>query len=254
MNSAGATLAVAFAHDEDGAAPTGPPSGDGWLSLEERAAESALRFEPRRRDWRLGRWVAKQAVATILGRAAPPDDLISVLAAPDGAPDVRLDGEPAPLVISITHRSGSAACLLAPMGAMVGCDLEVVERRDGAFVRDYLTQDEQEWVGSLPVEVRPLAVTLAWSAKESAFKATREGLRADTRWMPVVVDPFPAPPATGRDRPTGWSPLRVTDVRSGRVFHGWWLTVAAYVLTAIVEPAAEAPCLFRVHARPHRGR
>lgn len=226
------------------------PAGDEWLAPQERAVAAAFRFEPRRRDWRLGRWVAKQAVAATLGPDAVPAVRIAMLAAPDGAPEALLDGRRLPIVVSITHRSGRAACLTAPAGSGAGCDLELVESRDAAFARDYLGPEELAWTESLPGAMRSLAVTLAWSAKESALKATREGLRADTRSVRVAVDPFPRP--AGSEHRV-WSPLRVTDRRSRHVFEGWWLTFDAFVLTAVGEALSEEPPELR-RVRPEQVR
>ena len=39
----------------------------GWLSAAEIDQMTGLRFPKRRREWRLGRWTAKHAVAACLG-------------------------------------------------------------------------------------------------------------------------------------------------------------------------------------------
>ena len=63
----------------------------------------------------------------------------------------------------------------------LGCDLEVIEPRSEEFVADYFTTEEQKMVSQAPIADRSKLLALLWSAKESALKALREGLRFDTR-------------------------------------------------------------------------
>ena len=55
--------------------------------------------------------------------------------------------ERAPVVVSMTDRADWAVCVVAPFGLAVGCDLELVEARTDAFVRDWFTPDERDLVG-----------------------------------------------------------------------------------------------------------
>jgi 4'-phosphopantetheinyl transferase len=210
------------------------PSGDGWLTPDERARLAGMRAPARRADWRLGRWTAKRAVAGRLAtRPAPQPAAVEVRAAADGAPEVLVDGAPAPLVISLSHRADMAVCMVGPAGLALGCDLELVEPRSDAFVADYLTAPERAAVQAAPVADRPLLVALHWSAKESALKALRTGLRLDTRW--VAVDP---PEAGGPGR---WYPLIVRHPATGRSFQGWWRHDAGRVLTMVTAPPPAPP-------------
>jgi 4'-phosphopantetheinyl transferase len=208
------------------------PAGDGWLTPEERTRLAGMRAPARRADWRLGRWTAKRAVAGRLA-AQPAPAAVEVRSAADGAPEVLVDGAPAPLVISLSHRAGLAVCMVAPAGVSLGCDLELVGPRSDAFVADYLTAPERAAVQAAPVANRPLLVALHWSAKESALKALRTGLRLDTRW--VAVDP---PEAGGPGR---WNPLTVRHPATGRAFQGWWRHDAGRVLTMVTAPQPAPP-------------
>jgi 4'-phosphopantetheinyl transferase len=204
------------------------PATNGWLSASERAVLAGLRFEARRRDWRLGRWVAKCALAEILGATAP----VEVRAATDGAPEAVLDGEPAPVGISISHRAGLAACLVFGPAVAAGCDLELVEPRTAALASDYFTLAEQAWLTRADPAGRDLAVALVWSAKESALKALRQGLRLDTRDVEVTPDLDAAEVA-------GW---RAFTVRYGRRrFDGHWRLLGSYLLTVVADPGAFGP-------------
>jgi 4'-phosphopantetheinyl transferase len=211
------------------------PATDEWLAPAERARLAELRVPARRADWRLGRWTAKRAVAARLPPSGPPPSpaAVEVRPAADGAPQVLVGGSPAPLAISLSHRAGMAVCMVAPAGAALGCDLELVAPRSDAFVADYLTVPERAAVQSAAAAEQPLLVTLVWSAKESMLKALRTGLRLDTRW--VAVD---QPAAAGPGR---WRPLTVRHPATGQAAHGWWRHDAGRVLTMVATPPPAVP-------------
>jgi 4'-phosphopantetheinyl transferase len=212
----------------------GLPIDDDWLSSEEAAVLAGLRFPKRRDEWRLGRWTAKRAVARFL--SADPGG-VAVRAAEDGAPEAFVDGEPARLVLSISHREGVAAAAVGPSGVALGCDLEAVEPRSAGFVADYFTEAERSAIGAAPAAEQERVVAALWSGKESALKALRTGLRADTRSVEVEL----CAPAPGAGEP--WRPLRVREVSTGRAFGGWWRDQGPLVLTVAADSAdfAEGP-------------
>jgi 4'-phosphopantetheinyl transferase len=197
------------------------PSNDLWLSDRERAILDGLRFAPRRRDWRLGRWTAKHAVSAWLGPSLPTAEII---AGSDGAPDVFVACRPAPVAISLTHRSGLAVCVVAPEGSRVGCDLEAVATRSDTFLHDWFTPAEVALVEQAGSGERALMTSLVWSAKESALKCLREGLRVDTR--EVVVHP-------GDLAGEGWRRVQVEKAAGGCPMTGWWRVHAGHVLTIV---------------------
>ena len=121
------------------------PVDDQWLTPDELNRLRGLGFPQRRRDWRLGRWTAKCAVASYLEWPSRHDTFtdIEVRTAPSGAPEVLIQGTPGPVVISLSHRVGVAICAVAPTGAVLGCDLEKIEPRSQAFISDYFTAEEQ---------------------------------------------------------------------------------------------------------------
>lgn len=177
------------------------PAENQWLSAGEILFLGRLRFAKRRNDWRLGRWTAKHALAPCLNLPCDPRALanIEIRAATSGAPEAFLFNQTAPVTISLSHRAGTAMCAVALSGPGIGCDLEIIEPRSHAFIADYLTAGEQALVSRTPVEERPLLVNLLWSAKESALKALRVGLRLDTTSVDVsLVDELR--PSTGQSR------------------------------------------------------
>lgn len=224
-----------------------PPENQ-WLCPRERMRLAELRFSKRQTDWRLGRWTAKRALSFYLNFPDDPRCLedIEIQAAPSGAPEVFLFNQKASVSISLSHRAGSAFCVVGLSISGIGCDLEIVEPRDDAFVGDFFTANERTLVERTPAEERPLLVTLLWSAKESALKALHAGLRLDTTSMDVRPTDA-ASRQRGEDfgqnpkvffrlstAPGDWSPL---DVRhdGSHIFSGWWRHADHMVRTVIVD-------------------
>lgn len=210
------------------------PADLAWLTTLEAERAAGLRFTKRRTEYLLRRFAAKHAVAAVAGVA--PHDLgrVEVRNAPTGAPYVLLDGAPAGIEVSITDRAGWAVCLVAADLGELGCDLELVEPRTPGFVSDFLTAAEREYVDSRPdADARYLAANLLWSAKESALKVLRTGLRRDTRTVEVSV-PEVAP------RPEGWAPLSVRG-GPGERFAGWWRLDGEFVFTVATRDERPPP-------------
>ncbi len=220
------------------------PSDDDWLSPAEGAVLASLRFAPRRRDWRLGRWTAKQALvrSRLIGwrEGRGLGDLI-VVANANGAPYSVLSGRAAPWPISISHSHGRGLCAIAPANMAIGCDLERVERRTDDFTREWFTPPEQDAIARSDPARRDELVTLLWSAKESALKAIGTGLTIATVDLTVAVD---------RPRPdANWNPIRV-DRRGGPApMFGWWTRDASDVITVVTAPASGRP-VAASHSRP----
>ncbi len=233
------------------------PAGNQWLSAGEILCLSGLRFAKRRADWLLGRWTAKRAVVARLNLSADLCALanIEIQAAPSGAPEVFLFNQQADITISLSHRSGRAACSVALSRTSLGCDLELVEPRSPEFVADYFTPNERSLVKFAPQEEQSLLVTLCWSAKESALKALQVGLRLDTNCMDVNPFGNPPPAVLGRQHstpvsllaptPAEWRPLRVRYA-DAQIFHGWWRHADDMVRTVIsalpLRPPISLPC------------
>ncbi len=239
------------------------PTGDHWLSPSEVARQNTMRFVKRRNDWRLGRWTAKSALALYLKVPSDPQVLasIEIRPAPSGAPEVYFQNKPAAATISLSHRAGIGACAVTGSNGVLGCDLEAIEPRSDAFLTDYFTTEEQLFVAGASAGDRPQLLALLWSAKESALKALRTGLRLDTR--SVMVEPTDALPgesekAKGRavdraclggssDRFNGWRPLLVRCAE-GQVFNGWWQHTQNLMRTVVALPPPEPPILLATAA------
>jgi len=215
-------------------AESGMPGDDAWLGAGELTVLRRLRIPKRRADWRLGRWTAKRAIARYRGLPRDPETLagIEIRPAPSGAPEAFIGERAAGLSLSLSHTDGMAFCALAAAGASVGCDIEKVAPHSQAFLADYFTAEEQDLVARTPEKHMPL--TLLWSAKESALKALRCGLRADTRSVAVL------PPGPPWPEDQAWHPLSAKTI-DGPTFHGWWRQTGALVWTLVAMPAPLEP-------------
>ena len=203
------------------------PPHDSWLHPRELDVLRTLRFPKRRADWRLGRYTAKSALARRFALALPD---IEVRAAADGAPEAFHEDGPLPVVISISHSGGWGTAAVADGGTALGCDIETIERRAAVLIEDFFTDVERDFVDRWPAAERDALITTIWSAKESALKATRRGLRADTRQVEVQ---FP-------DRMDGgWIPLAVCSPTT--TMYGWAARGSQTVVTVVSDPPPAAP-------------
>jgi 4'-phosphopantetheinyl transferase len=216
----------------------------GLLSPREEVIVAGLAHLPRRRKWLLGRAAAKCLVRAMTEGEAPDDPEISVLNQPSGEPFVLLEGRGAwERPISISHRSalGMAA---APIDARarIGADVETVEPRDAALIRQFFTDEEAALVLA-SAQAEDEVVARIWSAKEAVLKLLGLGLRIDTRG---VVVSFAGAPDTIADVPDGWQPIRVDvvaplprrDVLDGLCVV--WRREAGHVLTVAIAGQAQA--------------
>jgi len=209
------------------------PDKDEWLSEGERGLLAGMRFPKRRGEWRLGRWTGKQAILAFLLKEGLVLPSLEIRAAADGAPEAFLDGCPRNVSISISHSGDRGFCVVGPPDFPVGCDLEMVEPREEPFVADYFTPEERSFTEQLRSAEQTLAVNLIWSAKETALKILREGLRRDTRSVLVQAD--------FRVEEGLWSTWTARCLDSSRVFHGWWRSGEGFVYTLASDRQSSAP-------------
>jgi 4'-phosphopantetheinyl transferase len=231
------------------------PADNDWLTSGELIRMEEMRFLKRRRDYRLGRWTAKSAVAAYFGRPIHTDVLasIEIKTAWTGAPTIELDKAFEPVAISISHRCGLAICVVAHCTIALGCDLELIEARSPAFLSDYFTPEEQETLDLVSERDRPSLVSLLWSAKESALKALQEGLRLDTYSVVVCpVDPADqlnkslnsAIDIESHSQEDSWYPFHVRCT-SGLYFQGWSQYAGEFVRTIVSTPPLLQPISLR---------
>ena len=209
------------------------PPDDDWLTGREHDVLAGLSVAKRRADWRLGRWAAKSLLAAVLD---VPRRQVEVRAADDGAPEAFVDGTRAGLSLSLSHRDGVAVAAVARLPTRVGIDLETLETRSDAFVREWLSSDEQAALPSAGEE-RDLQVLCCWVGKEASAKVLREGLRLDVRRADVISD---SPTAAA------WAPLEVAWRTEGVVHHGWWQYDDSTVIAVVTDPPTDRPVVARL--------
>jgi len=235
------------------------PDADDWLSANETQFLSRLHFPKRRADWLLGRWTAKNALVSCLGLPSELQMLraIEIRASPSGAPEAFLGNQSTKTTLSLSHRAGTGACAVVPSRVTLGCDLEWIEPRSNAFASDYFVAEEQALIANAAAENRNLLLALLWSAKESALKALREGLRWDTRSVIVSLPNTPkicgVPPefsgqSSFSDRSLSESEAnhwKQFDVRTmdGKRLCGWWTESGGLLRTLVAAPPPNPPFL-----------
>jgi len=209
-----------------------------WLSPTEKEMLIGMRFPKRRREWLSGRWTAKQLLLRCSPRlAGKPLTEISIENHINGNPVVFVEGQILPGCLSLSHRENqAAAAYLTNKDVFVGIDLEWIEERHPAFLQDYFTEKEIEWVTAAPNREHSLRTTLIWSAKESALKSLRVGLAVDTRTVEVhpLEDEFPQ----------GWRKVNFHSnlPEEGYQLHGWWQKRENFIITIVVNmPASHKP-------------
>ena len=206
------------------------PPDDDWLRPAEHANLRCLRWPERRRDFRLGRFAAKRALALFTGcDGALARRRFEVRPAPGGAPQAFRDEAPLAVALSLSHSDGWASAAVQRGTGPLGCDLERIAARSPAFLEGYLTSNEREFVGKGPESERPLRATLVWSAKEAVMKALGEGLRLAPASVEVV-------PATDPVSGAGWRRFSVSSPYCAAGLQGFWRAVRDFVLTVAGGP------------------
>lgn len=198
------------------------PESDDWLGPDEKEAAVRFRLPKRRSEWRTGRWAAKTLAAAQYGILPERWSRLQILAAVDGAPELWLDGQREPVPISLSHRDGVAVAASSPRADRLGVDLERIEPRSQRFMQDFFTSEELHACRSAAEPDRELLPVLIWSAKESALKALRTGLRRDTRSIEVNVPALPR---------TGWVRLEVFDRTERSPFESYAALRTGHVVT-----------------------
>ena len=203
------------------------PADDAWLTPAERAALGRFRAAARRRDFRVGRFAARRALALLGGEDRPAAARgFEVRPSPGGAPQAFRHGVALDVTLSIGHSAGRAAAAVRSGNVALGCDLETVEERSRAFVLDYFTPAEQAFADAAPADGR--RATLVWSAKEAVMKALGEGLRL----APATVE---VRPDVHRVSAGGWRRFALSAPGAGPTLRGFWRDKGELVLTVAAE-------------------
>ncbi len=166
-------------------------SGDGIkladaLSDEESREYGQKAVPKRAGEWLAGRIALKRSVQRLLavsGSTAPEGRNIRIVQDEQGKPAAELLDRPGTLVgeVSLSHSNGLALAAAADPKAFegLGVDMEKVEARSDAWIRDYFTEEEIAAAGDN--SGRWPALTRMWCLKEAVLKAMGTGLSFDLR-------------------------------------------------------------------------
>ncbi len=199
------------------------PVNQDWLHPSEKEVAAQFRFPKRKNDWLLGRWTAKQLVRTFFGNRQLNE--IEIRAAADGAPEVFCDDQPMPVTISISHSHDWGFCVATNETIALGCDLEKIETRSLAFLKDYFTENEFTFISKENEPSKALYSNLLWSAKESVLKALRVGLKIYPRNIEIELSEF--------NNGILWQPFQANYLIDSLQFFGWWQQRDGFVFTIV---------------------
>ncbi len=211
------------------------PAGSEWLGPVEKEHLAALKNPKRKSEWLLGRWTAKVALqrANLAEIDSRNPAELEIRAQENGAPRAFQRGKELAVAVSLSHRAGAALCSVAG-GGRVGCDLEWLEPRSPAFIRDYFTPRERLWIESAEsrggIDLRSNSL---WSAKESLLKLVGIGLRVDTLGLEVEARTEPGDGAWNQFL-TGWR-------GEGLFLVGWWTRIDRWIATLVTDPECRCP-------------
>jgi 4'-phosphopantetheinyl transferase len=181
----------------------------------------------RQAQWLAGRVLVQRMLAAVAPTAALP------LLQNDATGRPFLTGPDLGPAVSLSHSGAWVAALLAPAGAAVGVDVEVVRDKALRIARKFLTTDELA-ATELIINTQPgLNIelhSLLWSAKETLYKLA--GQRGIIFRQNLLLD-LPAPPTPPATWPsTGELPARL-ELAARRSRHRicYFQPAGGYVLT-----------------------
>ncbi|WP_127530139.1 4'-phosphopantetheinyl transferase family protein [Paenibacillus kobensis] len=144
------------------------------LHKEERTHLARLTFDKRIHDFLLGRFAAKNALASIMQVSGYSE--IGVRSGMFRQPVVTGVCLQA-LQTSITHCDRIGAALAFDEGMPAGIDIEKVNPERFTLIQDRCTEAEREWAHQAGIPAA-LAATLLWTSKEAIAKAIKTGFTA----------------------------------------------------------------------------
>jgi len=159
---------------------------------DEEIREYAEKTVPKRSgEWLAGRVALKRSVQRLLaasGDRRPSLRSIRIVTDANGKPIAKLSDRSGITIgdVSLSHSGGLAIAAASPNGSFggLGVDIEKVELRSEAWIKDYFT--EEEIVYAEEDENRWKKLTGIWCLKEAALKAMGTGLRFDLKDVVVT--------------------------------------------------------------------
>lgn len=183
---------------------------------------------PRQAQWLTGRVLVQRMLA-----ATAPDSVLPLLQNDATGRPFLLSGAALGPAVSLSHSGEWVAALLAPAGAAVGVDVEVVRDKALRIARKFLTLDELAAIDLIISSQPGLTIelfSLLWSAKETLYKLA--GQRGIIFRQNLLLDlpPTSTPPAIWPRAGELPARLELAD-RSSRHRICYFQPAAGYVLT-----------------------
>lgn len=142
-----------------------------YLHFQERQYFNTLIFPKKIRNYLLGRYVAKQAVAYLTGQI----NLANIMIRSGIFNQPIVTGNKQNIQVSITHCGNCALALAFPEEYPLGVDLEKIDPGNIEVLEKQMSAIEQKQISFLPLS-RAAGATLIWTAKEALAKVLKTGL------------------------------------------------------------------------------
>jgi 4'-phosphopantetheinyl transferase len=143
-----------------------------FLHPKEREIYEALKFEKRIRSYLLGRYVAKHAIAALVGE----QDLANILIQPGVfTQPVATCANNHNIQVGITHCDDFGAAVAFPEAHPMGIDIESISPNKKGVMESQMTETEKELIITFPFSYQEMLAFL-WTMKEALSKALRTGL------------------------------------------------------------------------------
>jgi 4'-phosphopantetheinyl transferase EntD len=142
-----------------------------YLHTHERNHLSTLKFQKRARNYLIGRFAAKQAIALL----SDEENLANILIQSGIFTQPIITSNRENTQVSITHCAEFGAAIAFPEAHPMGIDLEIIDSKQRVALEGQVTKWEKQQIVSLPI-LYDVGLTLLWTAKEALSKVLKTGL------------------------------------------------------------------------------
>ena len=141
------------------------PKAEDFLTPFELKRYKQFTVEKRAREWLAGRYALKKLATEFFNL---PLKKMQVKNDKSGVPVLQAEGGNH-LTVSISHSGEYAAAAISMIGGLIGVDVEKIEPRSEAWVKEYFDKEEI-------LALEPAYLTELWAKKEAVLKLLKIGL------------------------------------------------------------------------------